>query len=440
MRKNRNAIDSFTSTIQYTSKDIGRMADVNGPFAVGKFCGFLVLLTAGASSGALISSKASPGLAISDLKDSIVRALGFQAEDVEVSGFQARDAQVGHSLAYEFEIEIDKKVIPIKLLEDVSRWEAADFPTFGEDAEKEGDGTELVNIERWSNSRAPPTLPPFQLAGPLELWIQDADSLRIALPHEVEAGTLRKVILTDDVAVTVKGARSVSLRLPLQLPLPLNRTHPDSRRPASGLLAIAEAARQSARSSGEPLLSLRVVGPTSLTSSPSASPHDKLKLKRLAPGLVELSSRSLPSTAGAQNPTLWPLISLNGSNSNIQGFEELLASLLGRKGEEEGSFTLLKADVAARSYMKIGFKIEKQIAEGEVDWSSYPEWRTRPEKSTAHFEVLSRIEENGKVIPERITEVNPAEILDSVAQSELTGNFSMSRASIVHPPQSFFAL
>ncbi|XP_074589618.1 protein TUNICAMYCIN INDUCED 1-like [Curcuma longa] len=403
--------------------------------------GFLVLLESGASSDALISSRASPGRAISDLRDSIVGALGLQVEGVEISGFDARDAQVGHSLAYEFDIEIDKKVIPIKLLEDVSRWEAADLPTFGEGAEKEGDGAELVKIKWGSNSRAPPTLPPFQLAGPLELWIQDADSMRISLPHEVEAGTLRKVILADGVAVTLKGARSVSLRLPLQLPLPLNRTHPNSRRPASGLLAIAEAARHAARSSGEPLLSLRIVGPTSLTCSPLASPHDKLKLKRLAPGLVELSSRSPPSTTdGAQNPTLWPLTSLNGSNSNVQGFEELLASLLGRKGEEEGSFTLLKAEVAARSYMKIGFKIEKQIAEGEVDWSSYPEWRTKPEKSMAHFEVLSRIEESGKIIPERITAVNPAEILDSVVQSEQTGNFSMSRASIVHPPQSFFTL
>ncbi|KAJ6310337.1 hypothetical protein OIU76_015129 [Salix suchowensis] len=208
--------------------------------------------------------------AISDLKEAIVKSLGFQADDFKISGFDLRDALVGHSVAYEFDVEVDNKVFPFKLLEDVNRWEFVDLPVFRvEDPIRPGDENGL-------------------LAGPMEIWIQDAKDMRISLPHDVDAGVLKKVILADGAVVTVKGARSVSLRHPIDLPLPLNRTHSGF---ASGLLALAEQLRRATRSEEAPPLSLRIVGPTSLTS-PSSSPqssNNRLKLKRLAPGLVELS-------------------------------------------------------------------------------------------------------------------------------------------------------
>ncbi|CAL9775588.1 unnamed protein product [Musa acuminata subsp. burmannicoides] len=402
--------------------------------------GFLNLVMVGVSN-ALISSNPSTHRAISNLRDAVVKGLGIHAEGVEVSGFDVRDVRVGQSVAYEFDIEIDKKVIPIKLSEDVRRWDSVDRTIFGEDGEGGGDATGLVRMGRRPDSMVPPVLSPFQLAGPLELWIQDGDDMRLFLPHDVEAGALKKVILSDGAVVTVKGARSVSLRRPLELPLPfpLNRTHHSGHQDASGLLATAEAVRRAAGSKGQPLLSLRIVGPTSLTSSPSTSPHDKLKLRRLAPGLVELSSRSTPTIA-VQKPTLWPLTSLNGSDSNLQGFEEMLASVLGPNGKEEGSFQLLRAEVSARNYIKTGFTLVENISDDKVDWSGFPEWMTRPEKAMTQFEVLARMEENGEVVPERIAVVKPVQVADSELESVATGNSTTSGASIVHPPPSYFTL
>ena len=108
------------------------------------------------------------------------------------------------------------------------------------------------------------------------------------MQHDVDAGVLKKVILADGAVVIVKGARSVSLRRPVELPLPLNRTNNGV---ASGLLKLAEHLQDAAHSQDGSLLSLRVVGPTSLTSpaSSSSSSSHRLKLKRLAPGLEELS-------------------------------------------------------------------------------------------------------------------------------------------------------
>ncbi|KAG2600983.1 hypothetical protein PVAP13_5KG562100 [Panicum virgatum] len=356
--------------------------------------------------------------AISDLRDAIVKGLGFQAEGLKVSGFDVRDALVGHAVSYEFGIEVGRKVLPVRLLEDVNRWDFVDLPIFRSQAD--ADDTALAEIWRaGKGSIVEPTLPPFQLAGPMELWIQDGDDVRLALPHDVDAGTLKKVVLSDGAVVTVKGARAVSLRLPLELPLPLNRTTYKGR--LSSLLSIAQALRGAARSNQKPLLSLRIEGPTSLSSTPSMSPKDKLKLKRLAPGQVELSSRAgaIPAATedGDESPNteLWPLLSLNGSDGSLQGFEELLASVLGKKA------------------------VEKKLAEGEVNWSNFPEWKTKPKKLRAHYEVLARVE-GGQAIPERIAQVQPFQADEATAESVLTGNVTRSKMEIIHPPPVYFTL
>lgn len=271
----------------------------------------------------------------------------------------------------------------------------------------------------------------------------------------MDAGVLKKVILADGAVVTVKGARSVSLRHPLDLPLPLNRTNNGF---ASGLLNLAEWLRHASRGQETPLLSLRIVGPTSLTSPslPSPSSSNKLKLKRLAPGLVELSSSSKTIATDAlssfdrqeeatalltpsQFTTLWPLASINGSNSNLLGFETLLASVLGPKANKKGSFKLLKSDVSAQTFMKIGFAVEKKLKKVDGIWEGLPEWRTKPENVKMHFEVLAKVDGN-KIVPERITPLKPVLIEDTVASNELLGNVSISRAPIVHPPPDPFAL
>ncbi|XXG56769.1 hypothetical protein AAC387_Pa03g4099 [Persea americana] len=399
--------------------------------------------------------------AISDLKEAIVKGLGFHEKDVKIYGFDIRNALVGQSVAYEFDIEIDNKVLPFKLLEDVNRWEFVDLPIFRVD--EAGSGVENENgLAERSRSEGDPGLPvlaPFQLAGPMELWIQDGQDLRLSLPHDVDAGVLKKVVLAEGAVVTVKGARSVSLRHPLDLPLPLNRSHTYNGKDggfASGLLTLAEHLRLASLSQqnnpntdARPILSLRIVGPTSLTSSdPTTTNSNPLKLKRLAPGLVELSSRArarpqieeaLPLLTPEQFTTLWPLTSVNGSNANLRGFEELLYNVLGEKARQEGSFRLLKAQVSAQTFTKIGFGVEKGLKEGDVDWSKYPAWRTRPEKLRMHFEVLAKVE-GEKVVPERVLQVSPVVIEDAVATNVLTGNGSMSQVPDVHPPPIYFTL
>ncbi|CAL0300842.1 unnamed protein product [Lupinus luteus] len=413
----------------------------------------LILLLLHSSTATALISPNRDSKAISDLKDSIVKGLGFSADDFKVTGLDPREAEVGHSVQYEFDVEVDKKVIPFKLLEDVNRWDYVDLPMFRvNDDDDVEPGSEKYGLVQKTEKL--PVLAPFQLAGPMELWIQDADHIRLSLPHDVDAGVLKKVILADGAVVTVKGARSVSLRHPLDLPLPLNRSQNGF---ASGLLALAEQLRHTSRTQGAPLLSLRIVGPTSLASPSSTSSNNRLKLKRLAPGLVELSSPANVKAVEAlsrvdiqeeaptlltptQFTTLWPLASLNGSNANLLGFEKLLSSVLGPKANKKGSFKLLKADVSAQTFVKIGFQAEKKIKEGDgVGLEGFPEWRTKPETVRMHFEVLAKVD-GDKVVPERVMQVNPVIVEDTVAPNVLTGNVTMSKTPVVHNPPNPFLL
>nr|GEW60394.1 DNA-directed RNA polymerase subunit beta [Tanacetum cinerariifolium] len=380
--------------------------------------------------------------AITDLKESIVKGLGLQSDDLKISGFDSRDALVGRSVAYEFDVEIDDKVLPFKLLEDVNRWEYVDLPIFRVEEQARGVGDENGLVEKKGVGEKLPVLAPFQLAGPMELWIQDAKDMRLSLPHDVDAGELRKVILADGAVVTVKGARSVSLRHPIELPLPLNNTKTGF---ASGLLTLAKRLRHASRAQTQ-LLSLRIVGPTSLASPTPSSPSskNKLKLKRLAPGLVELSSVSKTNSKTAlstidlqgEAPTLltpdhfttfWPVTSVNGSHSNLLGLEKLLGSVLGSKASKEGSFKLLKADISAHTFVKIGFGVERKLTGNLSELQGQlPEWRTKPETMKMHFEVLAKVDGN-KFVPERVVQVNPVPVEHTIAPSVATGNTTMSK-------------
>ncbi|KAE8690732.1 putative Basic helix-loop-helix DNA-binding superfamily protein [Hibiscus syriacus] len=370
-----------------------------------------VLFTIISSSTALVSTPYPK--VISDLKDAVVKGLGFQADDFKISGFDIRDALLGHSVAYEFDIEIDNKVIPFKLLEDVNRWDYVDLPIFRvEEPARPGYENGLVEQKGISDDRLP-VLAPFHLAGPTELWIQDAKDMQVSLPHDVDAGVLKKVILADGAVVTVKGARSVSLRHPVDLPLALNRTNNGF---ASGLMALAEHLCRSSRSQDAPILSLRIVGPTSLTV-PSSTSNKKLKLKRLAPGLVEPSLMSKTKTMDAL------------SNIDLQGEASTVLT---------PKHTLLRCGLLLPSM--ICFGMEKKLKEGDgFSLEGSPEWRTKPETVSMNFEVIAKVE-GEKVITERIVQVDPVDIEDTIAPNVLEGNTTMSTTPVVHPPPNPFTL
>eukprot|EP00899_Mesostigma_viride_P023022 jgi/Mesvir1/3904/Mv19849-RA.2 len=66
----------------------------------------------------------------------------------------------------------------------------------------------------------PKQLPDFEVEGPLELVFPVAVDLRLSLPHRVDAGLVRRVMIAQGARVVVQGATRTSLRRPVEVPLP----------------------------------------------------------------------------------------------------------------------------------------------------------------------------------------------------------------------------
>lgn len=122
-----------------------------------------------------------------DLKEMIGKGLGFVGDGFKVSGFDFKDAKIGHSVAYEFELEIDNQILPLKLLENAKDWDYVDLPIFQiqEQAQEAQQGNKKSLVQKRNLGYDLPVLAPFQLAGPMELWIQDADGMRVSLPVSI---------------------------------------------------------------------------------------------------------------------------------------------------------------------------------------------------------------------------------------------------------------
>lgn len=395
-------------------------------------------------SGSVASAEPATVKAISDVKDSIIQKMGWKPEEVKISNIDSLDTMIGHATLYEFDLQIGNAIIPLKLSEDVTSWQDMEDIIANED-QQETAGSENVVAER--RPQFMPVLAPFQLAGPLELWIQDADHLRLSVPHDVEAGILKKVMLADGAIVTVKGARELNLRHPLQMPLPLDSGTEDSNL-ASSLFAIASKLRHASANDGKPL-SLRIVGPSSLVASSVSEPDsasNSLKVKRLAPGSVELVSRQQQETSpvsieapieslGHNDMWMWPLPSLNISHPKLKGFDELLRAILDSVPQKEGSLKLLKARAAAATFVKVQFELERKLGSDMFSSDTWPEWRTKPSTARLQFELIAKLE-GDKILPLSLQQFDPVIPVETASVSSLSGNVTMSKVPIVHLPAS----
>jgi hypothetical protein len=262
----------------------------------------------------------------------------------------------------------------------------------------------------------------------------------------VDAGVLKRVLLADGAVVSVQGAREVSLSRPLQLPLPL-AGGPEGGLAAS-LVALAARLRSASRGEEKPLLSLRIVGPTSLTAVKTPA-ESRLKVKRLGSGAIEVTSKradshitavplpydgALAVTENDHDLYMWPLPSLN--RTKLAGLEDALVKTLGPQAYRRGSFQLLRAKVSAASFVQMSFEVEKAVEEGALeDEELWPEWATKPAVERLQFELLAKVEPGRKLVPVRVQQAEP--VLPTIAVSPdflADGNLTMREPPFLMPP------
>lgn len=122
-----------------------------------------------------------------DTLDLLKQRMGWKADEVKLGSIDTRDAKIGQTLIYEFDIQVGSVVIPLRLSEEVTTWQyLQELPAPGSDNEDEeggeGEVTKEGAVNVWRPEAFAATLAPFEVAGPVDLWIQDAEELRLAMP------------------------------------------------------------------------------------------------------------------------------------------------------------------------------------------------------------------------------------------------------------------
>lgn len=204
-------------------------------------------------------------------------------------------------------------------------------------------------------------LPEFTLEGPLDLYPIPPTELQLWLPHSVEAGVVRRVLLRDGAAVTVRSASSVQLRRAIDLPsISLSdfvdfATEDKDKKHAAGLMHLATGLREKAslkwnntdKSGGNTsgtspaLVALELSFPpdavgTLLAAADEYGGLQRLRVRQLGKGVLELSSRDHLSPENSKalalkpkSPYIWPIRS--AAPETAKGYEGLLREILARQ-------------------------------------------------------------------------------------------------------------
>eukprot|EP00245_Coleochaete_scutata_P013069 TRINITY_DN5212_c0_g1_i1.p1 TRINITY_DN5212_c0_g1~~TRINITY_DN5212_c0_g1_i1.p1 ORF type:complete len:460 (-),score=109.97 TRINITY_DN5212_c0_g1_i1:494-1873(-) len=428
--------------------------------------------TCGIKVGAGRGSSSPLQDSVSSIVDTIRLRQGWQKENVKIVGVDLDEARVGKGCLYDVSVGVGDKVFDFNLASEVLNWEQLKALPEGRESEEHDFSATEKALHLWQPPLGDATLPEFDLAGPVELWIQEADNLRLSVPHDVDAGLLKKVVIADGAVVTIKGAREVSLMRPLQLPLPLVKPPQATEQSAdeeegqpmtaAGLMGLAARLRKASRESEQPVLSLKVVGASSLVAA-NASPEDgaisRLKVRRLAPGAVELvtsEQAALEEMAGSataddfleETTFAWPLPEVEAGDKRLLGFEQALLMVLGNQAYSKGSFKLLKGKASAVTIVHVPFELEHRKA-GKTGISAESAKETAlTEKDEEEEERVERQSweavvkyEGGKVQPIRAQQVLKAEPTISFSWSDLTANGSLVRDMwVAGPPPSLTSL
>jgi hypothetical protein len=207
-----------------------------------------------------------------------------------------------------------------------------------------------------------PILPEFTLEGPLDLYFANPSAVQMWLPHAVEPpGQLKRIMLRRGAALTVRGARSASLR-PVALPAVSTSdfaafaTEDSTRHSAMGLMHLAVGLRQQAElrwngSAGQGISPALVALELRMSESGGAllaAPAERsgvlrrLRARSQGSGIVEIMSRDVEEAGAsvdtmsakeskalalaAASPYVWPL--REAHPDTVNDYERLLREVL----------------------------------------------------------------------------------------------------------------
>lgn len=318
-------------------------------------------------------------------KHALSRGWAVQAVDVD-------SLQVWHGRVLELALEVDRGQIYTFYSgapEGDKEWHALRDTLPAAQGGVMPDGNPDALDQHWLRPvRDGPVLPDFTLSGPLELWLDPpAESLGLWLPHPAEVGRVRRIVLRQGAAVSVRGAQSVRLRRAVDLPsvslsdFAAIAMEDRDKANAAGIVHLATGLRERAvlrwndteegHGTTPALVALTLAmgegGGTLLAAPDDTGRLQRLRVRRMGEGVVELSLRAelrpMDGKALALNPSspyMWPLRS--ALPETLQSYElllrEVLASQIFGAGGEGGA-----AGSGPRPVEDVPLRLRKSTAE-----------------------------------------------------------------------------
>lgn len=364
---------------------------------------------------------------LSEVIQVISAAQDWNSEEVAVSNIDTAGAKFGKTQSYELDVQVGEKVFSARFVDELTSSRYSEEKETGIDR-----GNSFAGLIESANLAAEAVLLPFQMQGPLEVWIEEADNLQLVMPDNNNIGGFKHLILAEGAIVTVEGAREVSLAHPVDFPSSLNTSFPVSG-PGSNLWLLSLSLRHAMQLEGRRLVELRIVGPTLMVVAAlgnQETTESNVEAIFFAPGALELfinrTESNSPSPIGnLTDQQMWPLPSLYSSDLKLLFLEKLLIRYLGNRAYREGSFRIIRASARASVFIQIQLELEKKLGNDSFDSDLWPAWRTRPTVQRLHFEVLARVE-GKKLKPILIKKRKPFVKLETHSWSELMSNVSFT--------------
>lgn len=364
---------------------------------------------------------------LSEVIQVISAAQDWNSEEVAVSNIDTTGAKFGKTQSYELDVQVGEKVFSARFVDELTSSRYSEEKETGIDR-----GNSFGGLIESANLVAEAVLLPFQMQGPLEVWIEEADNLQLVMPDNNNIGGFKHLILAEGAVVTVEGAREVSLAHPVDFPSSLNTSFPVSG-PGSNLWLLSLSLRHAMQLEGRRLVELRIVGPTLMVVAAlgnQETTESNVEAIFFAPGALELfinrTESNSPSPIGnLTDQQMWPLPSLYSSDLKLLFLEKLLIRYLGNRAYREGSFRIIRASARASVFIQIQLELEKKLGNDSFDSDLWPAWRTRPTVQRLHFEVLARVE-GKKLKPILIKKRKPFVKVETHSWSELMSNVSFT--------------
>ena len=107
----------------------------------------------------------------------ISAAQDWNSEEVAVSNIDTAGAKFGKTQSYELDVQVGEKVFSARFVDELTSSRYSEEKETGIDR-----GNSFGGLIESANLAAEAMLLPFQIQGPLEVWIEEADNLQLVMP------------------------------------------------------------------------------------------------------------------------------------------------------------------------------------------------------------------------------------------------------------------